>query len=116
MLCKSVFRLTGAFEFSADFMGTECTYRVEIFRSEDNSNAYRAKILKQYTCDLIPTFLNIDLRRQGRELIYGSEIILTDCSMSFYDTPEMMNCIIADSTEDVLLLVMKMIIGNSGGR
>jgi len=57
---NDLFTLSTTYELLLDFNDTSRPVRIEVFRSIENPNIYRARVWDQNTYNLYPTFANID--------------------------------------------------------
>ena len=57
---NNLFTLSTTYELLLEFKDTSRPVRIEVFRSVENPNIYRARVWDQNTYNLYPTFVNID--------------------------------------------------------
>jgi len=57
---NTMFSLSATYEMLLEFKDTSRPVRIEVFRSAENENIFRARVWDQNTYNLYPTFANIE--------------------------------------------------------
>jgi hypothetical protein len=83
----AVFELRGTYELIADYKHTIRPIRIEVFRSLEDEQIYRARVWEQSTYNLYPTFANIAPEGGIKNKIFSSDQVNREITLLIAEDP-----------------------------
>jgi hypothetical protein len=99
---NNLFRLISTYELFFPPGSTERLVRIDVLQSVSDNKMYRARVWRQTTYNLYPTFLNTGNKGEDLRHTHSSDQLDTDITILIAESPDLLTGVRCESEQDFI--------------